>query len=149
MLGKKEVVKIGRFGNGAHSSACSTQGRYCGWLSTATDPLASTGSLRLHFQSSTQLEGQLPSGISRLSVAKGSAETLTDAAKAGTPAQCYWFSACWAPSVVAERELHWHWHLRGEVRMSARTFEDGGVKADKAVHNGKAPKYNVMEGCQR
>ena len=132
--GRKEVLKIGMFGNGIHSSACSTQGKYCGRFSKATD-----------------CTSEVPKSVtkaakwdSRLSVAKGIAATLTDAAKAGTQAQCNLY-ICMLPSVVAEQELD----LRGEARMSARIFEDGCVQDYKDAHGGKAPRYNVMDGGQR
>ena len=122
--GAKEVVKIGMFGNGNLSSACSTMGKYCGRFSD-TDITSEKWD-------------------SRLGPAQGIAKTLTDAAAAGTRAKCHWY-ICMLPKVVAERKLH----LEGDVQMSAQSFENGCVQAYSRAHGGKVPRYNVKEGGQR
>jgi hypothetical protein len=120
----EEVLKIGMFGNGNLSSACSTMSKYCGRF-TDTDITSKKWD-------------------SRLGPAQGIAKTLTDAATAGMPAKCHWY-ICMLPKVVAEHKLY----LEGDLQMSARSFENGCVQAYKRAHGGEVPRYNVQEGGQR
>jgi hypothetical protein len=117
----KEVLKIGMFGNGVQSSAWSTIGDYCGRFPTDCTPKWS----------------------SRLGPAMDIAKTLTNADIADEPAKCSWY-ICMMPNAVLDRKLN----IPGDVRVAARSFEDGCVTAYTKAH-GRPPRYNLLEGGQR
>jgi hypothetical protein len=123
--GTDEVLKIGLGGGGALEScnAWKTLGDYCSPFS------AWTGG-----------EG----GGSRLGVAKGIATTLNAAAEDEIPPVCS-FHISILPEVTAVRQSK----LPGNVKLSARSFENGCVNAYQDAHEGKVPKYNLMEGGQK
>jgi hypothetical protein len=123
--GKGEVLKIGLGGGGARDdcSARKTLRDYCSPFS------AWTGG-----------EG----GGSRLGVAKGIATTLNAAAEDEIPPVCS-FHISMLPEVTAVRQSK----LPGNVKLSARSFENGCVNAYQDAHEGKVPKYNLMEGGQK
>jgi hypothetical protein len=123
--GQDEVLKIGLGGNGARDdcNAWKTLRDYCSPFS------AWTGG---------------DTGGSRLGVAKGIAMDLNAAAEDEIPAVCS-FHISILPEVAAVRQSK----LPGNVKISARSFEDGCVHAYQDAHDGAVPKYNLMEGGKK
>jgi hypothetical protein len=131
--GQDEVLKIGLGGGGARDdcNAWKTLRDYCSPFS------AWTGG---------------DTGVSRLGVAKGNdlrhcrmaAMALNAAAEDEIPAVCS-FHISILPEVEAVRQSK----LPGNVKLSARSFEDGCVLAYQEAHDGEVPKYNLMEGGKK
>jgi hypothetical protein len=123
--GKDQVLKIGLGGGGAleSCSARKTVRDYCSPFSAWTSG---------------------DTGGSRLGVAKDIAMTLNAAAEDEIPPVCS-FHISMLPEVTAVRQSK----LPGDVKLSARSFEDGCVHAYQDAHDGKVPKYNLMEGGKK